>query len=77
MPLDNKEVEKILLCGGGANLKGLANFLALELKSPVELGNPWINILPEPLKEIPELPYEKSLSYTSTLGLALRGIKEK
>ena len=75
LPLDSKEVEKILLCGGGANLKGLTDFLSFELKIPVELGNPWVNILPEPLKEVPELSYEKSLSYTTALGLALRGIK--
>jgi len=68
-------VKKILLCGGGANLKGLADILSLELKIPVEMGNPWINILPEPLKEVPELPYEVSLSYSTALGLALRGFK--
>jgi len=74
LPLDGKEVEKIYLCGGGANLKGLTNFLSLELKIPVELGNPWVNILPEPLKEVPELSYERSLAFTTALGLALRGI---
>jgi len=75
LPLDGKEVEKILLCGGGANLKNLTNFLSPELKIPVELGNPWSNILPEPLKEVPELSYEKSLAFTTALGLAIRGIE--
>jgi len=75
LPLDGKEVEKIYLCGGGANLKNLTNFLSPELKIPVELGNPWSNILPEPLKEVPELSYEKSLAFTTALGLALRGIE--
>lgn len=76
LPLNSKEIEKILLCGGGANVKGLTDFLSFELKIPVELGNPWVNILPEPLKEVPELSYEKSLSYTTALGLALREIKQ-
>lgn len=71
---DGKGVAKILLSGGGSNLKGLADFLSLELKIPVEIGNPWVNILPEPLKEVPLLPYEESLRYTTALGLALRGI---
>ncbi len=71
-----KEMEKILLCGGGANLKGLISFLAQNLKVEVELSNPWINILKRPLKEVPELPFEKSLSYTTALGLALKGIYE-
>ena len=70
-----KEVEKIFISGGGANLKGLSDFLSGELKIPVALANPWINILPEPLKEVPQLSFEESLKYTTTLGLALRGIK--
>ena len=73
--LQEKKVEKVLLCGGGANLKGFAEFFSLELKIPVELGNPWINILKEPLREVPELSFSKSLGYTTALGLALRGIK--
>jgi len=75
LPPNGKGVLKILLCGGGANLKGLTELLTLELKIPVELGNPWVNILPEGQKETPELPFEKSLGYTTALGLALRGIK--
>jgi len=77
LPTEEKEVEKIFLCGGGANLKELTDFLSLGLKIPTELGNPWINILPEPLNKVPELSYEESLRYTTALGLALRGIKEK
>ncbi|MDI6603241.1 MAG: type IV pilus assembly protein PilM [Patescibacteria group bacterium] len=75
LPPNGKEISKILLCGGGANLKGLTELLTLKLKIPVELANPWVNILPEDQREIPELPFEKSLSYTTALGLALRGIK--
>ncbi len=75
LPPDGRGVSKIFLSGGGANLKGLADFLSLEFKIPVETGNPWINILPEPLKEVPELNYEESLKYTTALGLALRGIE--
>ena len=75
LPPDGKGVSKILLCGGGANLKGLPELLSIELKIPVETGNPWLNILPESLTEVPELSLEKSLSYTTALGLALRGIK--
>lgn len=76
LPPGNKRVSKILLCGGGANLKGLIELLALELRISVELGNPWVNILPDDQKEIPELPFEKSLGYTTALGLALRDIKQ-
>lgn len=67
-----KKVEKVLLCGRGAVLKGFDDFLSGALKIPVELGNPWVNILPEPLKEVPQLSFKESLGYTTALGLALR-----
>ena len=47
----------------------------MELKIPVEIGNPWINILKEKNEEA-ELTKEQSLSYTTVLGLALKAIKE-
>ena len=68
-------IGKIILCGRGANLKGLVNFLSLSLKIPVELGNPWVNILPEPIKMVPGISYQESLGYTAALGLALRGYR--
>ncbi len=66
----NKNIGKIILCGGGANLKGLADFLSLEMKLPVEVGNPWKNVGPNPS----ELPLQESLKYTTAIGLALRGV---
>ncbi|MBI2450379.1 MAG: pilus assembly protein PilM [Candidatus Nealsonbacteria bacterium] len=72
--LDGRGVARIILCGSGANLKGLDDFLAQKLNLPVALGNPWVNILPHPLKEVPELSYGDSLKYTAALGLALRGM---
>jgi len=71
----HKTVEKILLSGRGSNLKGLTDFLSANFKIPAELANPWINILPAPLKEIPGLSFKDSLGFTTVLGLALRGIK--
>jgi type IV pilus assembly protein PilM len=75
LPQDNNTISKALLCGGGANLKGLSDFLSCQLKFPVQLGNPWVNILPEGKKET-KLSFEESLKYTTALGLALRAIKE-
>ena len=71
------KISKIILCGGDANLIGITSYLSGLLKIPVELGNPWTNILPAPLKEIPLMPYEKSLAFTSCLGIALRGATKK
>jgi type IV pilus assembly protein PilM len=71
-----KKVEKIILSGRASNLKGLADYLSSKLKLPVEQGNPWTNILPKQLKEVPQLSLDESLGYTTALGLALRGIKK-
>lgn len=72
---EGKGVSKILLCGGGSNLKGLPAFLSSELRLPVELGNPLVNISLKERKNVPGLSFEEALGYTSALGLALRGIK--
>jgi type IV pilus assembly protein PilM len=73
------KIKKILLCGGGANLQNIDKFLSSELKIPVELGNPWINIEKKQNKKIPKSSFEKrnkiSLKYTTVLGLALRAIE--
>jgi len=69
-------VKKILLCGGASNLTGLNVYLSLALKIPVEIGNPWINILKPPLKEVPGMTFRMSLSYTTALGLALSGLQK-
>lgn len=68
---ESKELAEVLLCGGRANSKDLQALLSRELAIKVSLGNPWVNILPEPVKEIPELSFEDSLKYTTALGLAL------
>lgn len=70
------KLSKILLCGGGANLKGLPEFLSANLGLPVELANPWLNILPQMARatEIPPIPFCQSLGFTTALGLALRSI---
>jgi len=62
---------KIILCGDGADLKGLPDFLSKELKTTVELGNPLLNI---PSKRIDDAFRKKSLIFATALGLALRGI---
>jgi type IV pilus assembly protein PilM len=71
----DKGISKIMLCGGGANLKGFPEFLSDQLKIKIVLGNPWANILPENKKETVQLPLGESLRYATALGLALRGIK--
>lgn len=72
----DKTLSKIILCGEGANITGLTDFLSSELCMTVEKANPFINILAKPEKEIPQLSLKQSLDYTTAFGLALRGAKE-
>lgn len=67
------DVEKIVLSGGGARLPGIDKQLSVLLQKKVEQVNPWINVLPYPLKETPQLSYEESVRYTTAIGLALKG----
>ena len=75
LPARRSAIKKVLLCGGGANLPGLTEFLRKELDLDVKLGNPWSNILPSPLREVPGMPFKDSVRYTTALGLALRGVR--
>lgn len=62
---------RIIFTGGGANFKQLRELTQSQLQIPVEIGNPWIKIIN------PDTHYftqERSQSYTTVIGLALRGL---
>jgi len=70
------KVEKIILAGGSAKLKNLAENLQPEFTAEgiiVESGNPWVN-----LAQIKNPPFDAydSLSYATAIGLAMRGVIE-
>lgn len=71
-----KSVGKIFICGGGANLKNIAEFLSGQLDVFVELGNPWANVSFQNNKTI-KMPIEESLKFTTAIGLAVRGVSSK
>jgi len=66
--------KKILLCGEGANLKGLSDFLMSKLEVDVKISNPLINLSTIGSQKKPQLSLAKSLGYTTVLGLALKNI---
>lgn len=70
----DKQVTKILLCGGSAKLKNLVEFLSLQFADfpelKVYLGDPWQNL--PGLKDF-SLSSLEALSYTTAIGLAMRG----
>lgn len=65
-----RKVKKVILSGGGANLKNLPELLSKDLKMPVELANPAINVIKEKSSLIPN---KKLLSFSTAIGAALRG----
>ena len=63
-------IERIILCGGSANLAGLPEYLAVSLKVPVARGNVWGNVLSIE-RGIPPIEYAASLGFAPAIGLAL------
>lgn len=63
-----QEMEKIITCGGGSNLRGLTGFLSEKLSLPVEKGDPFVNLS----KRSRDMFEEEGLNYGVAFGLALR-----
>ena len=63
---ENK-IDRIILCGGSANLKNLIPYLVAELAMPVEKFNPFKNI-----QGINGVPQEQLTALACAVGLALR-----
>jgi type IV pilus assembly protein PilM len=70
----SEKISQVVLCGGTSKLINLAPYLSQKLADvgvEVALGNPWINVLPQP-----PLGQVESLSYTTAIGLGLHAIGE-
>ncbi|MEK7593762.1 MAG: pilus assembly protein PilM [Patescibacteria group bacterium] len=66
-----RKIEKLILCGGEANLKGLPDYLAKSMRVKVELADVWRNV-PKSKDYVPEIVFGESLTYATAVGLALR-----
>lgn len=70
----SQNIDAIVLCGGGSNMQGLVPFFSRRLARPVEFGNPWVNLnLGE---HLPLINRNRSVQYSTAIGLALRGLDE-
>lgn len=65
-------VKKIILCGGGSNLRGIIPFLATRLSKEVLAGDPWVNL--NLGDKLPIINKESSVFYSTAIGLALKKI---
>ncbi|HCA66699.1 MAG: hypothetical protein A3H61_01940 [Candidatus Jacksonbacteria bacterium RIFCSPLOWO2_02_FULL_44_20] len=59
-------INSMILCGGGANLKGLREYIEKHINIPVELGDSRVN-----LKNKNIMTQTEALSYCSVIGLGL------
>ncbi|NTV40808.1 MAG: type IV pilus assembly protein PilM [Candidatus Moranbacteria bacterium] len=69
----SKSVDKIIICGGGANTKGIVPYLSKKLGREIELGNSWSNL--NFGKKLPLIEKGHSLQYSTAIGLALKGLQ--
>lgn len=74
---DKREISPIknIILSGGEAMNELADYLSVNLKNKVDLGNVWQNIV-DTKKHIPPIDFKKSLHFGVTLGVALKGINE-
>lgn len=67
-----ESIDRVILCGGGSNLQGLLPYMTKRLNRAVENGDPWAAT--DLGGKLPIIPKEKSISYSTAIGLALKGI---
>ena len=66
-------VEKVLIVGGSANIKGLTDYIAERVQATTERPDVWQNVCTFD-DYIPPVDRRKSLQFATAIGLALRGM---
>jgi hypothetical protein len=67
-----KPIERAIICGGNANLRGFPEYLEGFLNVPVSIANVWSNALSFDTY-VPHMQFSDSLEYATAIGLSLRG----
>jgi type IV pilus assembly protein PilM len=70
-----RQIQKILLCGGSANLWGLPEYLTDALNIPTERARVWQNAFSLETF-VPPITRKYSYGYATAIGLALRGFTQ-
>jgi type IV pilus assembly protein PilM len=68
----SQKVSRIILCGGGSNMKGIPEYLNQRIKIEVVVGNPWINLNLE--GDLSTINKATSVRYATAAGLAIRAL---
>ncbi|KKU79743.1 MAG: Type IV pilus assembly protein PilM [Parcubacteria group bacterium GW2011_GWA2_47_7] len=64
-------IECVYITGGGVNLRGITEYLGLELNVKVVVANSWVNVCSFE-NYVPPILAHESHGYTAAIGLALR-----
>lgn len=72
----HEKLDRIILCGGDANLTGLSNYLQASMMMKVENANAWVNVTTMK-SSVPDMSFEESFGYATVLGLALADYIQK
>ncbi len=69
---NKKAITKLVLTGGAARMPGFDEYIHTALNLPLAVANPWNNLtLPHP----PSGFQKEGLTYSTAIGLALRGLQ--
>jgi type IV pilus assembly protein PilM len=71
-----RQIKKVVLCGGSANLWGLPEYLSDELGIPTERAHVWQNAFSFD-HFVPPISRKYSYGYATAIGLALRGFAKE
>lgn len=66
-----REIKKIVVCGGSVNLLGFTEYLSTKLEMPVERAQVWVNAFSLEA-HVPPITRRYSYGYATAIGLALK-----
>lgn len=69
-----RQIQKVIVCGGSANLMGLPEYLEGKLGVSTERAQVWRNVFPLE-KQVPPITRRYSYGYATAIGLALRSFE--
>lgn len=69
-----REIKKVILCGGSANLFGLPEFMSEKIGIPTERAHVWVNAFSLD-ESIPPITRRYSYGYATAIGLALKNFQ--
>lgn len=69
-------IDRAIMCGGNANLRGFPEYLEGFLNVPVSIADVWSNAFSYDTY-VPPMQYSASLEYATAVGLSLRGLSTK